>query len=671
MVPPANLITAIFFALLVFPVISIAQKPTTFSYHIFNETHHNVFKSLGVASIDGGALQITLDTINANVSLSYNSGRIMYNKPFKLWEKTASSSGGNSPDIVASFNSTFLINIFREEGWAGGEGIAFVIAPDLSFPSGSDGEWLGLTNKTLDGDPSNQIVAIELDTEIQDFDPDGNHIGLDINSVKSNKTVSLSDFDIEISPVNPKNYTVWVEYNGTTKVMDVYMIEQWMPKPSSPVLSETINLKDYVNQYSYMGFAASTGEQVQLNCVLEWDLTVESLPEKKDWKGVKIGVGVGVPVVILLLICWAWLLYYWLKRRVADDPNILGKLKSLPGMPREFSYRDLKKATNNFDEKLKLGQGGFGVVYKGVFPKENIEVAVKKFSREKMKGIDDFLAELSIINRLRHKHLVRLLGWCHQKGRLLLVYEYMPNGSLDNHLFGGASGRSTLRWDCRYKILADVASALHYLHNECDEKVVHRDLKASNIMLDSNYNARLGDFGLARALDNEKTSYAELDGFPGTFGYIAPESFHTGKATRESDVFGFGAVVLEVVCGQRPWTKIEGFELLVNWVWSLHREGRMLEAVDESLGKDYVDGEAEKLLLLGLACSHPMGRERPRAKEILQIITGSMSAPHVPPFKPPFVWASMDPIASSSYSASGSSPPCVTPENTSTAFSLV
>lgn len=227
---------------------------------------------------------------------------------------------------------------------------------------------------------------------------------------------------------------------------------------------------------------------------------------------------------------------------------------------------------------------------------------------------------------------------------MLLVYDYMPNGSLDNHIFCEEGGTITtpLSWPLRYKIISGVASALNYLHNEYDQKVVHRDLKASNIMLDSEFNAKLGDFGLARALENEKISYTELEGVHGTMGYIAPECFHTGKATRESDVYGFGAVLLEVACGQRPWTKIEGYQFLVDWVWHLHREGRILEAVDHRLGDEYVSEEAERVLKLGLACSHPIANERPKIQAIVQIISGSMPVPHVPPFKPAFVWPGWD-----------------------------
>ncbi|XP_075653627.1 putative L-type lectin-domain containing receptor kinase S.5 [Castanea sativa] len=642
-----------------------------FAFGPFNSSYYTTFdfEVVSPATISNGALQVTPDSAG-NFSLSNRSGRVLFNHSFKLWEDLGGGGGGVK---VASFNSSFLINIFRVNKSTAGEGLAFIIAPDLDLPTGSDGQYLGLTNSTTDGNSTNRLIAIELDTLKQDFDPDSNHVGLDINSVRSNKTVSLSPLGIQLAPNGTKFYMVWIQYDGGNKSLSVFMAEQMqdnqgnplqytVDKPNKPVLTaDHLDLGSLVNQNSYFGFAASTGaSDVQLNCVLRWNLTVEKLPggdeeSSGSHEGLKIGLGVGVPCLVLVLMGIAGLGYYVHKKRVAaaaaSGPNILGALKSLPGTPREFSFKELKSATNNFDEKHRLGQGGFGVVYKGVIPKENLQVAVKRFSRDNLKGIDDFLAELTIINRLRHKHLVRLLGWCHKNGVLLLVYEYMPNGSLDNHLFCGPESNTTLEWELRYKIISGVASALHYLHNEYDQRVVHRDLKASNIMLDSYFNARLGDFGLARALDNEKNSYAELEGVPGTMGYIAPECFHTGKATCESDVYGFGAVLLEVVCGQRPWTKIAGFQFLVDWVWWLHREGRILDAVDERLqGDEYVVEEAQRLLLLGLACSHPIAGERPKTQTIIQIISGAVAVPPVPPFKPAFVWPSTMPEGSNSNS---------------------
>ncbi|XP_028776736.1 probable L-type lectin-domain containing receptor kinase S.5 [Neltuma alba] len=620
------------------------MKTDRYVFGPFDVSYYTTFKVIPPASINFGALQVTPDTAG-NVNLTDTYGRILFRKPFNLWEDTGK---------VASFNSSFLINVYRVNNATPGEGVAFFIASSLDIPRNSHGQYLGLTNSTTDGNPDNHIVAVELDTVKQDFDPDDNHIGLNINSVKSKTTVSLSQYGMEIAPKGAKYYVIWIDYNGSSKEINVFIKEQpdrnapIVSKPEEPVLTSDLDLKNIVKQSSYFGFSASTGTTYQLNCVLRWNLTVEILSENKNKsRSLKMGLGIGVPLTALILVGIGgsvYCVYKKKRRRRLDDEQILGTLKSLPGTPREYSFKELKKATNNFSEKNKLGEGGYGMVYRGILQKENnLEVAVKKFCRDKMKCKDDFLAELTIINRLRHKHLVRLLGWCHKNGVLILVYEFMPNGSLDNHLFF-EDGKITrpLSWNLRYKIISGVASALNYLHNEYDQKVVHRDLKASNIMLDSDFNARLGDFGLARAIEHEKTSYAEVEGIHGTMGYIAPECFHTGKATRQSDVFSFGAVLLEVVCGERPWTKKEGFQLLVDWVWYLYGEGRILEAVDKGLGNEYEIEEAEKILKLGLACSHPIAGERPKMQTIMQIISGAVPVPYVPPSKPAFIWPAVD-----------------------------
>ncbi|PRQ25261.1 putative protein kinase RLK-Pelle-L-LEC family [Rosa chinensis] len=633
--------------------VASAADPRQFPFTTFSEkTDQSIFHFTPHSSIDQGALQLTPDSENAEVSYSNKSGRIMYHKPYRLW-----SSDNEDDDGVASFNSTFLINIYREKDWIAGEGFAFLIASDWNMPEQSYGQWLGLTNATTDGNAKNHMVAIEFDTRKQDFDPDDNHIGLNINSVRSSKTVSLEAFDIEISPEVGTNYTVWVQYNGSSKVIEVYMAKRIINippvRPETPLMKEPVNLKQYLKQDSYFGFSGSTGSRAkQLNCVLEWNLVVQEFKTRKNMTLLKIGV----PALVLLVVFGVILGVGYVKKRkrtTLEESIVLGTLKRLPGMPREFKYKELKDATNNFHASMILGQGGFGVVYRGTLrdfdeanaTNESAEIAVKQFSRDNIKGKDDFMAELTIIHRLRHKNLVRLVGWCYEKGKLLLVYDFMPNGSVDRHLYK-ASNQNTLNWEHRCKILAGVASALHYLQNEYDQKVVHRDLKASNILLDSEFNARLGDFGLARALEQERNSYAELElaGVAGTLGYVAPECFHTRKATPESDVFSFGAVVLEIVCGKSPGIQIIHGQhqfSLVDWVWMLHREGCIEEAVDERLNSNYALDEAKKLLLLGLACSHPIASERPQTQAICQIISGTMSVPSVPPFKPVFTWPSM------------------------------
>lgn len=414
--PPVLLLTTTVTVLyLILPTASLAQKLplSDFKFGPFNSSYYATFAVLTPATISNDALQVTPDSAG-NFTLSNRSGRVFFNRSFTLWEDL---KGGAAR--VASFNSSFLINVFRISNTSvPGEGLAFLIAPDLTLPLNSSGQFLGLTNSTTDGDSSNGIVAIELDTFKQDFDPDDNHMGLNIHSVRSKKTVSLSNFGIQIAPLGAVVYMVWVHYDGVQKELQVYMAERGKTKPTTPVLTADLDLKGLVNQNSYFGFAASTGSDIQLNCVLAWNLTVEQLSSAvvkngdgdNNNKPIKIGIGVGVSVLVLLLIVVPAVTYYLMKKRAASDPNLLGALKSLPGMPREFRFKDLKKATNSFDAKNKLGEGGFGVVYKGVLPNENVPVAVKKFSRDNIKGQDDFLAELTIINRLRHKHLVRLLG---------------------------------------------------------------------------------------------------------------------------------------------------------------------------------------------------------------------------------------------------------------------
>ena len=399
--------------------------PNKETYHFgpFSESHPN--KTFAVIP----AAMILSPYLLLNAPYSDISGRVLLKKPFKLWEDYPNGT------LVASFTTSFLLEVASIFGDSPGEGLAFLISPSLSIPPLSYGQYLGLTNELTDGNATNQMVAIELDTVKQDFDPDDNHIGLNINSVKSNVSVPLSQFGYQIAPTNdsPNCYVVWVKYDGKKKVIDVYMAAQQEPndpitkKPTKPVLSRGLDIRGLVNQVSYFGFSASTGEHGQLNYILKWNLSVEVLPKSNSTEGKsnptegqhqhgknkkKIAIGVGAPLLVLLLVGITGFVYYHRKKITvsASDSKLLSTLKRLPATPREFRFQELKKATNNFDDKHKLGQGGFGVVYKGILPKEKLEVAVKKFLRDSVKSIDDFLAELTIINRLRHKNLVRLLG---------------------------------------------------------------------------------------------------------------------------------------------------------------------------------------------------------------------------------------------------------------------
>jgi interleukin-1 receptor-associated kinase 1 len=271
--------------------------------------------------------------------------------------------------------------------------------------------------------------------------------------------------------------------------------------------------------------------------------------------------------------------------------------------PRNFTYKQLNVATRNFSDGELLGRGGMGSVYRGVLRPENVVVAVKRIRDESKKGEQGFLAEATSISQIRHRNLVQLQGWCYEDRNLLLVYDFMPNGSLDQWLYNNthravavekaAAGTSStsssnkntkvLSWELRYSILSGVAAALAYLHEECHQCVLHRDIKPSNVMLDEKFEPHLGDFGLARLIDHQKVDKTTM--MAGTLGYMAPEMPYTGKATKETDVYSFGILVLEVVCGRHPLEPSNADippedVMLVNKVRRAHEAGKLLSVVD-------------------------------------------------------------------------------------------
>jgi serine/threonine protein kinase len=242
----------------------------------------------------------------------------------------------------------------------------------------------------------------------------------------------------------------------------------------------------------------------------------------------------------------------------------------------------------------------------------------------------EFVAEIVSMGRLRHRNLVQLLGYCRRRGELLLVYDYMPNGSLDKFLY--SPKKPNLNWVQRFRIIKGVASSLFYLHEEWEKVVLHRDVKASNVLLDAELNGRLGDFGLARLYDhgsNPQTTHVV-----GTVGYLAPELTRTGRATTCSDVFAFGAFMLEVACGRRP-IEVPALGLpermiLVDWVSECWRSGAIVDASDFRLGGNYVVEEMVLVLKLGLLCSNAIPVARPSMKQVVQFLDGDADMPELP-----------------------------------------
>ncbi|XP_031267275.1 receptor like protein kinase S.2 [Pistacia vera] len=317
--------------------------------------------------------------------------------------------------------------------------------------------------------------------------------------------------------------------------------------------------------------------------------------------------------------------------------------------PRIFSYAELYIGSNGFNEDEVLGSGGFGVVYRAVLPSDGTVVAVKCLAEKGERFEKTFAAELVAVAHLRHRNLVRLRGWCVHEDQLLLVYDYMPNRSLDRVLFRRPekTEAAPLDWERRKKIIGGLAAALHYLHEQLETQIIHRDVKTSNVMLDSHYNARLGDFGLARWLEHEleyqtrtpsmknhQFNLAETTRIGGTIGYLPPESFQKRSvATAKSDVFSFGIVVLEVVSGRRAvdLTYSDDQIVLLDWIRRLSDEGKLLQAGDNRL-KDgsYKLSEMDGLIHLGLLCTLHNPQLRPNMKWVVEALSGNSNIANLP-----------------------------------------
>ncbi|CAN1184405.1 L-type lectin-domain containing receptor kinase IX.1 [Linum perenne] len=522
-----------------------------------------------------GALQLTKNAVGE--SLRSSAGRVTSRQLIPLWD----SKTGELSDFTTHFTFTMKAANLSEKY---GDGMTFFLSPENSqIPAKSTGG--------------------------NDWDPSDDHVGINVNSIRSVKAVNWQS-----SIKDGRTANAWINYNSTTKNLSVFLTYAENPVYNgSASLSYTVDLREFLPEFVTVGFSASTGISTQIHNVFAWDF--DSTLEKKTASrnsGLAIGLGLGFGLGLLVIGIGGFL--FWrirINRRNNDGGDdqafeMDDEFEKGTG-PKRFSYRELSRATANFSDSGKLGEGGFGGVYKGILTNSGSEIAVKRVSRTSRQGKKEYISEVRIISRLRHRNLVQLIGWCHEKNELLLVYEFLPNGSLDQHLFSGE--RSTvLDWPVRYKIALGLASGLLYLHEEWEQCVVHRDIKSSNVMLDSNFNAKLGDFGLARLVDHE-----------------------LGKASKESDVYSFGVVALEIACGRKPVDPKQELRKvrLVEWVWDLYGKGEIMEAVDWRMTAAD-GGDVERLMIIGLWCCHPDEMHRPSIRQVISVLKMEAALPSLP-----------------------------------------
>jgi serine/threonine protein kinase len=296
-----------------------------------------------------------------------------------------------------------------------------------------------------------------------------------------------------------------------------------------------------------------------------------------------------------------------------------------------FHISELEKATNKFSQKNMIGQGGDGVVYKGTLSDGTL-VAVKEIFDLDTRGDEEFCYEVEIISKIKHRNLLALRGCCvtsHSvKGkRRFLVYDYMPNGSLSYQL--SINGANKLTWPQRKNIILDVAKGLAYLHYEIKPPIFHRDIKATNILLDSKMKAKVADFGLAKQ-GNEGQSHLTTR-VAGTYGYLAPEYALYGQLTEKSDVYSFGIVILEVMSGRKVLDTMNSpVVLITDWAWTLAKTGKVDEIFDEAVKDEGPEKIMERFVLVGILCAHAMVALRPTIAEALKMLEGDIDIPNLP-----------------------------------------
>ncbi|KAG6689040.1 hypothetical protein I3842_11G156300 [Carya illinoinensis] len=300
------------------------------------------------------------------------------------------------------------------------------------------------------------------------------------------------------------------------------------------------------------------------------------------------------------------------------------ELRGLDLQTGHFTLRQIKAATSNFDPANKIGEGGFGPVYKGELS-DGALIAVKQLSSKSKQGSREFVTEIGMISAVLHPNLVRLYGCCIEGNQLLLIYEYMENNSLARALFGHEEHKLHLDWPTRKKICLGIARGLAYLHEESRLKIVHRDIKATNVLLDRDLNAKISDFGLAK-LDEEENTHISTR-IAGTIGYMAPEYAMRGYLTDKADVYSFGVVALEIVSGKSntSYRPKDEFVFLLDWAYVLQEQGNLLDLVDPSLGSSYSSEEAMRMLNLALLCTNPSPTLRPSMSSVISMLDGKIA----------------------------------------------
>ncbi|GAA0140329.1 hypothetical protein LIER_01697 [Lithospermum erythrorhizon] len=595
---------------------------------------------LGSAIISSEKNSIQIPDTTQEVDVRHLAGRAIFGSPIRLLDPPTKSPASFETTFSFQFqslsNSTFSFpngedsNFTMSSPVDGGSGFSFIIVPD-EFTVGRSGPWLGILNDACDEDYKS--IAIEFDTrQNPEFgDPNDNHIGINLgSSIVSSRIINASDAGIDLN--DGSVHRAWVSYDGNKGFIQIHLGSD---KDRKLIYSGSLDLSSYLNEYMFIGFSASTGNHTQIHNIFSWNFTSTSqaslkipsaetceskiLVDQKEAEEIKkhnkTPTSFLIFVAVVILVFVALLNFYFTRGRNNGNPKeliVLPEKKQRPrppNKPRRFSLTEISNATRNFRELQILGSDTRSVTYKANML-NGCNVAVKRFLTQffSSHGLDRKRVhkEIKAISKIRHPNLVPIRGWCFDRQESIVVYDYVPNGSLDKWLYGVG----VLPWTRRFKVVESVAEALSYLHSK---QLAHKNLKPSSVFLDVSFRAVLGDFG-----------------------FVIPSAGSTrfeSIVSLTADVFEFGVLALEVVAGRNRKSGPGGVDLL-ELAWSLHEKDEKVKLVDRRMGSLVIPEQAVRVIEVGLLCTMNENRGRPAMEEVLKFLNLETSIPELPFSRP-------------------------------------
>ncbi|KAL3524494.1 hypothetical protein ACH5RR_017328 [Cinchona calisaya] len=635
------------------PVINVTKHICFPDFSPYSSRINQDVTLLGRASISQVKKCIQIPTQEND--LRHMAGRAIYSSPIRLldpatqtpasfqttfsfqFQTPLNASNYSSNHSTTTSSGQFSLDDTDTSTSTGGSGLTFIIVPD-EFTVGRPGPWLGMLNDVCDDDY--KVVAVEFDAhQNPEFgDPNDNHVGINLGSIVSATAVNASEVGVYLK--DGSIHRAWIFYDGQKKHMAIHLGKDGENLPPKPLFSGPLDLSPFLKEYMFVGFSASTGNCTQIHNIMSWNFTSTSqaslrVPSAETCESKIISQEPPRPrsrseppssfliflaaVILLLAVLINLCLSGRRKHKESDENNLVLPEKKQrprpPNKPRRFTRAEISSATRGFSESQILGGDEKSVTYKAMVQNGGCNNAVvKRFLTRffEVQGLDRRRVhkEIKAISKIRHPNLVPIRGWCFDNKEAVVVYDYIPNGSLDKWLYGVG----VLPWTRRFKAVKDVAEALSYLHSN---QLAHKNVKTSSVFLDVSFRAVVGDFGFVLP-SFESTRFESI-------------------VSQTADVFNFGVFILEVVAGRgRGRGRANPGEMdLLEMAWALHEGGeKKVSLVERKMGSVVNPDQVNRVIEVGLLCSLNENRGRPRMEQVVEYLNLEKPIPELPPGRP-------------------------------------